>query len=696
MSNNPPVRLLILEESQNRAEELIVLLRNAGRATRAQQIESTTDFAEMLKNQTWDLLLGSAEANGVKMIDALNAIRELEKDIPVVMIAADRNPESITDGLRWGARDVALQDDDERLILIIERELENLENRRQRRRAEVEVREIDRRNQLLLASSAAAIAYVHEGMHIYTNSTYADLFGYEDPDDFAGIPIIDLIAGEDQDKFKTFLKSFNENETVTGEFSCVSTDGSTIPSTMSLSPASYDGESCTQVIIKTLASDNDNSEMANRIKEISSQDLLTGLFNRNYFMEQLDSAVDEATEGGKARILMYINIDEFSRTRTDAGISNTDLILGDLSALLRKNIPDEHTLARFGDDVLTLLFDDSDKDVASQLAELLRSTVEAHVSEISGKSYQQTVSIGLALISENAPSAEEIVSRAHRAQTGVANGNGVNFYQAEQVQVGEDGKSLTSENIKHMVRTAIENNSFKLMFQPIISLHGDDDEQFEVLLRLLDEDGNEIYPGQFLGPAEDAGLLEKLDRWVILQSIKLLSQHRANGSKARLFINLTHRSMSDETFLPWMSVALKAARLTSDAIIFQIHESDATSYIKQATKFAKGAAELHCKTSINHYGCSLNPLNLLKHLTPDYVKLDGSFAQEIENNEEKKEELLEMVKSLQSAGVLTAISGVESPNVLQTLWMTGMNFIQGFYISPPLENMDYDFASEDL
>ena len=163
-----------------------------------------------------------------------------------------------------------------------------------------------------------------------------------------------------------------------------------------------------------------------------------------------------------------------------------------------------------------------------------------------------------------------------------------------------------------------------------------------------------------------------------------------------MFINLTHKSISDDTFLPWMSVALKAARLPSDAIIFQIHENDATGYIKQATRFAKVASELHCKTSINHFGCSLNPFNLLKHLTPDYVKLDGSFAQQIEDSEEKREELLNMVKSLQSAGVLTAISGVEAPGVLQTLWMAGMNFIQGFYISPPLEDMDYDFASEDI
>ena len=154
--------------------------------------------------------------------------------------------------------------------------------------------------------------------------------------------------------------------------------------------------------------------------------------------------------------------------------------------------------------------------------------------------------------------------------------------------------------------------------------------------------------------------------------------------------------MTDDTFLPWVSVALKAARLPSDAIIFQIHENDATSYIKHAMKFSKGLAQLHCKTSINHFGCSLKPFNLLKHISPDYVKLDGSFTQELEKSTEKQDELKEMVKLLQTLGVQTAISGVEDPMVLSTLWEAGINFIQGFYISPPMENMDYDFASEDL
>lgn len=693
MSSKKPVRLLILEASQNRAEELIVLLRKAGRATRAHQIESAEDLQNQLKEQKWDLLLGVSEANDLTMEQAIGTIRESERDIPIILIAEGRDPESITAGLRLGALDVALDDDDERLTMIIERELSNLYHRRERRRAEKEVSEIDRRNQLLLASSTAAIGYVHEGMHIYTNSTYSKMFGYEDPDDFAGIPIIDLISSSDQGKFKAFLKSYDKNESESEEFICVTSEDKQITASLSLSPATYDGESCTQVIFK-VSSDADTA-YEERIKELSSQDLLTGLPNRASLIEQLDTAVDKSNNQGQASILMYISIDNFAKLRTEAGISNADLVLADLANLLAELTAEEHLIARFGDDVFALLYNSGDKEAAAQMAENLRGQVEERMSDVAGKSYQSTTSIGLALVSESSSSAEDVISRAYQACTSMESGNGVNFYQAAEVKMGEAGVSLTSENIKDMIKTAIENNAFKLMFQPIISLHGDDDEQFEVLLRLVDDDDNELLPGQFLGPAEDAGLLEKLDRWVILQSIKMLSEHRSTGSKAKLFINLTHKSISDETFLPWMSVALKAAKLPSDAVILQIHESDATAYIKQAASFTKGMSALHCKTSINHFGCSLNPMNLLKHLTPDFVKLDDSFAQEIDQSEEKLAELKKMVTSLQETGVLTAISGIEDPMILSTLWQAGITFIQGYYLSPPLENMDYDFASED-
>ena len=166
MSDKEPIRLLILEESLNRAEELIVLLRSAGRATRAHQIESDVDFSAKISEQPWDLILAANEANGFTIQKVISQLQMLDKDIPVIMLADNRDPASITQGLKMGAIDVALDDDDERLLLLIQRELKNLETRRQKRSAEVELKETDRRNNLLLDSSTTAIPYVHEGMHI--------------------------------------------------------------------------------------------------------------------------------------------------------------------------------------------------------------------------------------------------------------------------------------------------------------------------------------------------------------------------------------------------------------------------------------------------------------------------------------------------------------------------------------------------
>ncbi len=693
MASEEPVKLLILEESKNRTEELVVLLRTAGRAAHAHQIDSPADLTKQLNEQPWDLLLASDQANGLTAVEAMNQVNSLNKDVPLILIADDRELASINRGMKLGAVDVALDDDDERLLLIIQRELKNVEVKRQKERAETELRETDLRNQLLLDSSTAAISYVHEGMHIYANQAYVDLFRYEDADEFAGIPLIDLVAGSDQEKFKKFLKSFKNEGSEAEEFNCVNSEGSDIACNLTLSPANYDGEQCTQIIIRTMV---DNSELEDRIKEISSQDPLTGLFNRQHLIDKVDLAVSQATKGEGSSAVLYVDIDKFSKVRNEAGFSDADLVLADLASFIRSLVSEEHLMGRLGDDVFCVLCKDGDKDKAVALAEKIRAKVDGHLIDAAGKSYQVTVRIGVSLLSESTASTEEVISQAHKAADAIEDGNEVKFFEPETTTAGEDGAPLTDKSIQDLVRKAVEGNALKLVFQPIISLHGDDDEQFEVLLRLLDDEENELDPSQFLGPAEEAGLLEKIDRWVILQSIKDLSKQRESGSKARLFINITHASVSDETFLPWMSVALKAAKLPSDSIIFQISESDAGTYLKQASKFYKGLAKLHCQTSINHFGCSTKPLKLLKYLATDFVILDESFTQKLDKDEEKQQHLVELVKSLQTTGVMTAIAGVESAAVLPTLWEAGVSFIQGFYISPPLETMEYDFSDEDL
>ena len=285
------VRLLILEDSQNEAERLVSLFRNAGRATRVHRITSSEDLLEILP-QGWDLLIAAPESNAMAPSEALSSIRRQAKDIPFIQLITGNDSDAVTEALALGAQDALPQGEDERLILVAKRELANLEERRARRAAEVALRETEKRCQLLLDSSVDAITYVHDGMHIYANRAYVDLFGYDDAEELEGMPMIDLIAGSDQATFKDFLKGYQTTEN-NADLACsgIKVDGQAFSARMTFSPATYDGEPCIQVVIRA---DSDNAQLEEKLREVSSQDLVTGLYNRGHFLDLMDSAVERA------------------------------------------------------------------------------------------------------------------------------------------------------------------------------------------------------------------------------------------------------------------------------------------------------------------------------------------------------------------------------------------------------------------
>ena len=677
------IRLLILEDSQNEAERLVSLFRNAGRATRVHRLTSSDDLVDTLQH-SWDLLITAPSSEHLPPSEVVTAIRRQSKDIPVIRLIEGGDFDAITEAIALGAAAALPQGEDELLVLVANRELANLEERRARRTAEVALREAEKRCQLLLDSSVDAIAYVHDGMHIYANRTYLELFTYEDAEELEGMPMIDLIASSDHGTFKDFLKSYRDTE---AELSCegVKTDGRKFKLRMSLSPATFDGEPCIQVVIR---GETDNAELEEKLREISSQELVTGLFNRSHFLGLMDQAVERAVNSEKQASLAYIRVDKYSNLQLSIGIADTDLLLADLANKLRHFMPEPVQLARFSDDVFTALIPDlSPAKAEGKLVELLKA-VEGHLFEVNGRTVQTTLSIGLAALDEATAKSQEVIDRAHRSADEIADGNAIKIYNPADAIAAAASRG----NVVAMIQQAMENNAFRLLFQPIISLRGDSFEHYEVLLRMLDPNGEEVPAADFMAAAKQAGLTEKIDRWVILNSIKLLADHRSKGHNTRLFVHLSGASLQDQTLLPWLSVALKASRLPSDALVLQFGEPDAIEYLKQAKTLTQGLAELHCKVALSQFGCSLNPFNTLKHLNIDFVKVDGSFAQDLATAE-NQESLKTLLASLHSQAKLTIVPFVENASSLSTLWQAGVNYIQGYYLQGPSQAMDYDFSS---
>jgi len=689
-ANTETIKLLLLHESRDDAEQILNLIRNSGKATRGQLIDSSETLLSSLNTGSWDLMLLRPEAEGITAAECLTHVQKMQQDIPVIMLLDENNAEEITESLRSGYKDAVPIDEGERLMLVINRELENLHERRLRRQTELLLKDVEKRCSSLLDSSRDAITYVIDGMHTYANDTYLELFGYTDADDLEGMPILDMVAPSNHSEFKDFLRNYNAGSNKNDDFVCdgICTDGSEIKTHMSFSSASFDGEPCTQIIIRTNQAD---AELQEKLKEISSQDLLTGLFNRQHFTQQLNTEIEAVTTNNQTSIVLYLQLDNFSTVQSEVGMAGADIVLSDTATLLRETFPND-ILARFGDDTFTVLITNATLENGETAAENFRAKLEDHLSEVQERTVQVTSSIGVTLVTEATSDSQVIITRAHQASELVKEenplGNGVQVFKPDTT-TEEDGSEAAA-----LLEDAVKKGLFKVLFQPVIDLRGSSGELYEVLLRMINEEGEDISPTEFMGSAANQDLCEKIDRWVILSSIKMLSEHRENGHNSRIMINITGESLKDPTLLPWLSVALKASRMPSDAIIFQFSESDATTYLKQAKDFTKGLKELHCQASISRFGCSLNPFNNLKHLEVDYLKLDGSFTKDIDSDE-SKESLKELVAAAHAQGKLTIIPYVESAAVLATLWQIGVNYIQGYYLQEPKESMDYDFSSDD-
>jgi len=688
------LHLLLLTHSQNDAEGLVSLLRNSGRATRAHMISSLDDFSAQIQEKNWDLVLAEPDAQDVSPNELLKQIKRLDKDLPVIMLAEDVDPMILESYLKQGACDVVPADESNLLSMVISRELANLNNRRALRTTQVKLRDAEKRCQALLESSKDAVTYIHDGMHIYANQAYLDLFGYGSVDDLEGMPVMDMVSSQDQDNLKKSLKSFlMAGGNVDLKYNGLKTDDTEFPITMSLSSANYADESCTQIVIRAKS---DSSDLEAKLKEISSRDLLTGLYNKPYFMSSLESAVDRAVLKGSFSAAMYINIDRFGKVKSQVGINNADSVLCSVAEYLKSEMLEGDTLARVGEDIFAWLRPNINAEQALVMAEKCRDKIEHLVIDASSQTVTITASIGISLVNDSCSDPNDILQRAHQAadlvrhDDGHEKGNGIHLYIAEEV-----APDNSEEGIEQQVISALKTSSFNLLFQPLINLKGDEQEHYETLLRLPQSDGEELSAGDFLnGFAISEDLKRKIDRWVILHSTKLLSEHRQQNMNTRLFVNLSAASILDDTLSSWIGVALKAAKLDSDAVIFQFNEEDATKFLTQAQKFTADLKAKGYSCALSRFGCSLKPFQTLKHLSLDYIKVDGSFTHEL-NQPEALATLKQMLADLHEQELKTIVPLVESASAVASLWQLGTHFIQGYYVQAPQAGMIYNFSDDD-
>ena len=733
MSDIQPVKVLLAEGDENAAERLVSDLRNAGIPVRAQYVGSEAALHAELQRQVWDLVLLRQGTEVGQLADVVTIVRHYDAALPVLSLENDPDPARLTNAMRDGAADAVPSGDDERLLLIVRRELSHSRERARLRRAERAASESAHRADLLLDVIDAGVAYVLDGMHVSANRAYLDLFGYANLDDLLGATMLDLVTEGHKDAFKQSLRAVAEGSATEFAMHGQHRDGATFEATMHVLSAVYDGEPCWQVVLRQRADDTapppTGAEDARPNEAPAPTTPAAAREDRAHILATLQSFHAQAASASAPASLVCLLVTNYAEMRGLAGLETTWRLTGMIGDLLDEAVQAPHRILRVADDVFVLLLHDMDATSAEEEIGQLAKEICAQCSRDSAGTLAVRIATSAAPLRADVPAALGVLTdllRVPRATVASADATPpprppwVATADTPASSADEDtdtGATLPgvapptapsisapmNEHIVARIQECLADNTFVLFFQPIISVRGDSDEHYEAFLRMPVHGQG---PGQakgdamlgaeeVLGPAMQAGLGGKVDRWVILQSIKLLSAHRGSGHDTRLTINLCAASVLDPNFLTWLGMAIRAVRLPTDALIFQVTEADAVANLQAAKAFMRGMHDLHCRTSLSRFTGGGNPTQLLRHLSVDFVKLDPTLIDAVQAHPERKEELSKLIALLQSQGRLTIVPMVENAKLLAALWQAGANYIQGHYLQEPSTEMDFDFTSDD-
>lgn len=685
------LRLVIAEASLDDAEHLINVLRNTGFAVRTTAVEDGEALQAALRAHSYDLLVCAPHLEQLPLEVAARILLQSSQGIPLLVLSERPDSELRRLAMRMGAIDLVNKADAEHFRLVVEREFRNLGERRRLRQLEAALRETERRCHSLLDSSRDAIAYVHEGMHIYANAAYLEKFGIAHLEAIEGLPILDLIAVPDQPRFKDFFRRYSqgqreEDHIEVGIREPQAQTQQAQSAVMYFSAASIDGEPCTQILMR-----NKPAGLEQELASLSRRDVLTGLFNRKYFLEQLERALGKIlTESQDSAVgLLYLQADNLEATHASLGITSVELVLNDIAKIIQGLIDENDVAARYADTVFTILLPSRTIHDTVGLAEALRKGIEEHVSATGSRTITKSGSIGVAMISDGATNAPQAINLAAEASE-VARREGGNRVHLHAT-AGEIGGAVGSD-WKSRLERALADEAFYLMYQPLVSLSGEQTERYEARLRLSGDDGQPLAPRDFMPFADQCGLTPAIDRWLTRTALAAIARRRKAGHETWVFIKITGGTLGDPNFLPFLASELDRLHMKGASLIFELSEPVAVTQLNQAKALYHQVKELGCGFALDQFGRGLNSLQLLKHIPADYLKLDQSLCANLTDNVEIQRKIRDIVDTAHSMAKQVIAGYLEEATVLATLWQYKVDLVQGHFLQQPIPEMSYDFS----
>jgi len=413
----------------------------------------------------------------------------------------------------------------------------------------------------------------------------------------------------------------------------------------------------------------------------ASHDALTGLINRREFDNRLQACVQSAQRQEGIYALLYIDLDQFKVVNDTCGHQAGDRLMRDVTGLLQTRVRAADTIARLGGDEFGVLLESCSPEQATRIAEGIRQAIRDYRFVWGASTLSVGASIGVVEITRDTENVASIMSAADIACYAAKDEgrNRIHVYSAG----GGSNRHREMHWVARVTRAA-EENRLELHYQPIIAVGSQAAPSFhELTVRLRDDDGTLIAPGEFIPAAERYNVMAAIDRWVVLQALELLrrQQDRA-GPDLLLAVNVSGTSLNDQTFVDFVLSETGDPSIAA-GLCFEITETAAVTSLSNAIYFMRELKARGCKFALDDFGSGLSSFMYLKTLPVDYLKIDGQFISDIASDPIDRSMVEAIGKVGKALGICTVAECVESAEVLAELGRLGVDYAQGFFVARP-------------
>ena len=736
------ISVLFITLNPDVAGQVIGRIRYRGHAVRPKQAGNARDLERLLQSHRFDAVVLIDGDMDIGLEELTEALHRAGRQTPIVMLT-DRAQELRLSAVEGGAFAVVDTENHDVAAAMTLKAVEYLNKGREINHLRTLLQEADRRYLLMLDSSRYPIACFHEGVATYANDTWRNCFEMELSESLDRLTLQDLVVPDQHEDLAHILRirqNQPENVETCETLTLRTRRGQTFDADLLLTGAVIGGQPCTVVHLSFAGGEPALQELNGPAMKPLGHDRSPGppSGSEGKATPRMDTGAARArpSEGtrpdapGKPADKAQVSrppdeprVDpaqqqrEFLRAveRTLADTAQSELPLGlvvcaldtrgvqpgdspdvlgsALQRTLAKGLPRSATVSVLEKGHCGILLSDTNRAaVEAQLDTLVKQVQGQAIPLDDGGTITGSLACGAVLADDTESSAQELLDRCHQALA-EARASGGGCYRFRMPPGMQQSDPEADMIWKTRVEEALQKNGLKLLYQPIVSLQGDDAPRYDVLVRLEAEGGETYEPNEFLPAAERSGVAAPLDRWIIQHAVVALSEQRQRDPRTTFFVRLSRGSLDAQAVVTWLQEFLEHSQVPAGNLVVEFKEATILTQLDSAGATARSLKALGVGLCIGDFGNGLDPFKILGQVDAGYIKLDGGYISRLAHDHSAQDSVRQLTETAHASDRQVIVPMVEDADTLTVLFSVQVNLVQGYFVQPPAEQLDFDFAS---